>query len=370
MPTSVKYTGHFDAWIEVISFINSLTQNKENIMSLAVSHTVDTSNQSNKIKLTDALNMPVQWCGRQVRELHNLNAIRHSQGYLPAMTQMVLAAVAIAAFIPCSILGGISFCIRTDDKPSHPTVETPSQSARFEAYLDLHKQNPQVMGPIFDANKGEIEIVLDPVKMAQVEQETGQRVGIMAENKWQIYIVDPVKFGNGTYGTYGRLIWKQTFKGVTGAAIMPILQNGKVLLNRIHRHPTRGWRLEIPRGVGNGAEAAAALARRELKEETGVTVAEPKLLGKIDPDSGLTPGNIPIFSARVIRSGGKHNRDAAEAGISNLEFSREELLEGFRKGSLIVKINGKMEEIILQDPFLAFALLRSDEKDFSVIKSS
>jgi ADP-ribose pyrophosphatase YjhB (NUDIX family) len=242
--------------------------------------------------------------------------------------------------------------------------DTPEEEAlhnRLQPYFDLLKEHPDKLGPLGIAEQGEIEIVLDLKKIAEIEKMMGQRVGILAQNAWQIWINDAVKFPNGTYGIYLRIFPTQSLKGVAGAAVLPVMPDGKILLVCIYRHAEREWRMEIPRGIGEGQEVAMATAKRELKEETGMEVASVQLLGKMDPDSGVLSSSIPIFEAQIGKQG-EARRDDGESSMTLKAFSRKEIEEGLAKGFIAVNVNGKMRDVPLRDSFLAYALLLSKIK--------
>jgi len=231
---------------------------------------------------------------------------------------------------------------------------------RMKPYFDLLDKHPQVLGPIGNSEEGEIEIIRDPQKIAEIEKKTGQKVGILADNQWQCWINDAVKFPNGTYGTYGRFFWKQSLKGVTGAVVWPVLPDGRILLISIYRHALRRWVLEIPRGNGDGIEITKRIVERELKEETGAEIGSMTYLGKMNPDSGITLGDIPVVKVNISKIG-ETNRDAAETSIHLHAFTREELNEGIRKGFIPVKINGKLKNVeVGTDGYMLSAMALND----------
>ena len=69
----------------------------------------------------------------------------------------------------------------------------------------------------------------------------------------------------------------------TGAsAIVPLTDDGEVLMVRQYRHATGGWLLEIPAGtLEGGTEDPEECARRELVEETGFRAGRLVSLGSI-----------------------------------------------------------------------------------------
>ena len=60
----------------------------------------------------------------------------------------------------------------------------------------------------------------------------------------------------------------RTVEGVTGIAVLPFV-DGRVLLQRMYRHPIGRWGWEVPRGFVDEGETAVAAAVRELAEEAG-----------------------------------------------------------------------------------------------------
>lgn len=237
------------------------------------------------------------------------------------------------------------------------TISATPLATRLQPYFKLLDDHPQVLGPMGNAQEGEIEIIRDLDRIAAIENKTGQKVGILAENNFQIWIADPVKFPNGTEGIYGRFMWKQALKGVSGAVILPILPDGKILLISIYRHALRKWVLEIPRGNGKGAEVLQNIVKRELKEETGAEISDTEVLGTVNPDSGITLGGIPVVRVNISRFGDP-NRDPAEQSINLHAFSMDELKAAMRKGTVPIKINGILTDVeIGTDGFMLSALM-------------
>jgi ADP-ribose pyrophosphatase len=228
-----------------------------------------------------------------------------------------------------------------------------------EAYFQYLEQYPKILGPLGDYSEGEIEIVTDLQKMAEIEKSTGRTVGVMAEDKYWIWLNDAVRFPSGTYGVYGRILWRQSLNGRTGVAVLPVLPNGKIALNRNYRHATRSWEYELPRGVVNGQETSHDAAAREVREETGMIVGELYPLGEMSPDSGVTITVVPIFFARVVEK--KVSTPEESEAIAAVEaFSLAEIKEGFVKGYLQTEVDGEVIQVPLRDPFLSFALFQAD----------
>ena len=83
-------------------------------------------------------------------------------------------------------------------------------------------------------------------------------------------------------------------------AIVPLFDDGQVLLERQFRYPHGREFIEIPAGKVDPGEPHLATARRELLEETGYTAAEWKRLGVIHTAIAYTDEAIEIFIARQL----------------------------------------------------------------------
>jgi ADP-ribose pyrophosphatase len=230
----------------------------------------------------------------------------------------------------------------------------------LNAYFNYLNQYPKILSFLGNAHQGEIEIILDKQKIFDIQQKTARKVGVVAEDNYWLWINDAVKFPNGTYGVYGRLLWRQSLTGATGVAVMAVLPNGKIALNRNFRHATRSWEYELPRGAVNNGETIEEAAAREVKEETGMIIDQLQLLGQIAIDSGVTNAVVPVFFAKIVAQQ-KAQPETSEAIASIDFFSVEELKKGFIDGFLSARINGEeICKIPLRDSFLAFALFQVD----------
>ena len=88
-----------------------------------------------------------------------------------------------------------------------------------------------------------------------------------------------------------------------GAAILPILPGGEVLLIRQFRPVAGRMVIEIPAGRLDAGEAPADCARRELEEETGYQAGELIDLGSTLPTVGYSDERIHLFAARELTPG-------------------------------------------------------------------
>jgi ADP-ribose pyrophosphatase len=83
-----------------------------------------------------------------------------------------------------------------------------------------------------------------------------------------------------------------------GAALMvPVLPDGRLVLERQFRYPLDRVILEFPAGKIDVGETPLATARRELVEEVGYTAATWRAIGTIHPQVGYSNEAIAVFEA-------------------------------------------------------------------------
>lgn len=230
-----------------------------------------------------------------------------------------------------------------------------SEKTRDE-YLKLIQEYPQLITPKGNASIGEIEIITDCEKMRSIEKSTKRDVGLISKDQYWIWINDACKFPNGNEGVYGRVLWVKALKGTPGVVVMPILPDGRIVLNCNYRHATRSWEFELPRGVINPDEDVEAAAYREVLEETGMVIKDLRQLGQMTPDTGMTTSIIPVFVAHVV--GRKETQQESSEAIEEIvALTIEEIKTAFLRGYHIWNIRGEKHAVPFRDPFLAFSLL-------------
>lgn len=99
----------------------------------------------------------------------------------------------------------------------------------------------------------------------------------------------------------GRSVLLDLLKHPGAAAVVPFLDDGRVLLIRQYRYAAGGYLLEIPAGKLDPGEAPEACAARELEEETGYRAGRLEKLGVIWPSPGFTDERIHLFAAYDLR---------------------------------------------------------------------
>ncbi len=81
------------------------------------------------------------------------------------------------------------------------------------------------------------------------------------------------------------------------ALIVPILDDGNLLLERQFRYPNQRVFIEFPAGKLDPGEAPLATAQRELREETGYEASRWHTLGEIHPLPAYSDEIIYLFAA-------------------------------------------------------------------------
>ena len=94
-------------------------------------------------------------------------------------------------------------------------------------------------------------------------------------------------------------------------AVVPLFDDGRVLLERQFRYPHRREFIEIPAGKLEPGEPHLETAKRELVEETGYVAEEWARIGVIHTAIAYTDEAIEIFLARKLSQVG-HRLDAGE----------------------------------------------------------
>jgi ADP-ribose pyrophosphatase len=88
--------------------------------------------------------------------------------------------------------------------------------------------------------------------------------------------------------------------------VLPIFDDGRILLIRQYRHSAGQYLWELVAGRIDHGEKPVAAARRELSEETGYSARRYRKLLHLYPTPGFVQESMHIFAAEGLRAGQAH----------------------------------------------------------------
>lgn len=118
-----------------------------------------------------------------------------------------------------------------------------------------------------------------------------------------------------------------------GAVIVPIKDDGKIILVKQFRYPLQKTLIELPAGKLDKGEDPLKCATRELEEETGYTAKEIEKLGQIYTAPGYCTEILHIYSAKGLTPG-NHHREEGEQGMEIQELSLNEIEKMIANGEI------------------------------------
>jgi 8-oxo-dGTP pyrophosphatase MutT (NUDIX family) len=93
--------------------------------------------------------------------------------------------------------------------------------------------------------------------------------------------------------------------------VVPLLDDGRVVMERIYRYTVGRTLLECPSGGLDGEDAETA-ARRELEEETGYRAGAVETLGSFYGSTGISNERYDVCLATKLTQDGRIQREATE----------------------------------------------------------
>ena len=135
------------------------------------------------------------------------------------------------------------------------------------------------------------------------------------DNPWITVIEDQVVKPNGADGIYGRVLFKNTAIG-----IVPLDEENNTWLVGQYRYTLEEYSWEIPTGGGHPDEEPLESAKRELREETGLTASKWENIQRIHTSNSVTDEEGYLFLARGLTQGETAFDDTEDLQIWKLPF--------------------------------------------------
>lgn len=114
--------------------------------------------------------------------------------------------------------------------------------------------------------------------------------------------------------------------------VVPVLEDGALLLERQYRYPLRREFIELPAGKIDAGESTLRTGQRELLEETGYVADEWRYLMTMHPVIGYSDERIELWLARGLRHRGAR-LDQGEL-LETFRMALPDALEAVRDGRI------------------------------------
>jgi len=125
---------------------------------------------------------------------------------------------------------------------------------------------------------------------------------------------------------------REFFRHPGAVVILPLLPDGRVLLERQFRYPNSQVFIEFPAGKIDPGEEHLACAKRELEEETGYTAAKWRFVCTIHNAIAYSDEHLEIFLAEDMTAG-EQKLDKGEF-LETFTATVPELLEMVKRGEI------------------------------------
>ncbi|MDR3635114.1 MAG: NUDIX hydrolase [Isosphaeraceae bacterium] len=158
--------------------------------------------------------------------------------------------------------------------------------------------------------------------MSHPEENPWTTIGSRAvyENPWIAVREDQVIRPDGESGIYGVVHFKHRAIGV-----LPVDEQGRIWLVGQYRYPLGRYSWEIPEGGGREDESNEETARRELREETGLSAGKLELMLVSHLSNCVSDEVGYLFRATGLEEG-----PSAPEGTERLHVQRLEWEEAWR----------------------------------------
>lgn len=129
-----------------------------------------------------------------------------------------------------------------------------------------------------------------------------------------------------------RRVIREVVEHPGASAVVPITDDGRVILVSQYRHAAGTELLEIPAGTLKPGESPEACAIRELREETGGIAVKLEYLTTIYPSPGYSNEAINLFVAKIGER--VEQKTEPDEDIKVLTLSMDEAVKLIKEGKI------------------------------------
>ena len=131
----------------------------------------------------------------------------------------------------------------------------------------------------------------------------------------------------------GALAVREYIKHVGAVCMVALTEDRKIIMERQYRYPHGKVIVEIPAGkLDSIDEDRLEAAKRELKEETGITADRWQAIGDFIPTPAYTQEFVTMYLATGLHSGETHLDE--EEFLEVFEMPLDEVVEDIMKGTI------------------------------------
>lgn len=160
---------------------------------------------------------------------------------------------------------------------------------------------------------------------------------------------DTVQLPNGKCAT------RETIKHIGAVAIVPLTDDGRVIVERQFRYPLNCVITEIPAGkLEHKTENRLSAAKRELEEETGYVADEWINLGEYCPAAAYCDEVITLYLAKGLHKGTRNLDEDEFLNIMSVEL--DELVKDIMQGKIV---DGKTQVALMK----VYWMMKKQDKD-------
>ena len=145
----------------------------------------------------------------------------------------------------------------------------------------------------------------------------------------------------------GKPAFREVIRHIGPVAVVPVTDDGKVIVERQFRYPLDQVITEIPAGkLDSFTEDRLSAAKRELEEETGYTADTWTALGDFHPTAAYCDEKITLYLATGLHQGQRHLDE--DEFLNVIAVPMEELVADIIAGRIT---DGKTQAAILKAYF-------------------